>query len=889
MSIHLEPGLEGPRISILLQLEQQSIRCHCGAMQKIPVRLDACRGAMARTAVILWAFSLAGFFSLRSQTAFDAVATPASAIRVAKDFKVELLYVVPREEQGSWVAICADPKGRLIVSDQYGKLYRVTPPPIGQTEGIKVEAIDAPIGHAQGLLYAFDSLYVMVANETFDGRGLYRARDTNGDDQFDEVTLLRKLEGGGEHGPHAILLSPDEQSLTIIVGNQTRLTEIDSSRVPLIWGEDHLLPRMWDGNGFMKGALAPGGWIAKTDPEGKKWELISTGFRNQYDAAFNRQGELFTFDADMEWDLNTPWYRPTRVNHVISGAEFGWRSGAGKWPDYYLDSFGSVIDVGPGSPTGVVFGYGAKFPSKYQEAFYIADWSFGKLYAVHLEPKGASYTGKLEEFVTGQPLALTDLVVNPQDGAMYFAVGGRRTQSAFYRVTYIGSESTEPERADARSAEDRQTRHKLESFHGQRHPEAVKQLWPYLGHQDRAIRYAARTALEWQDPQEWRERALSEGDPRASIAALAALARVSARDESHRRPDDPKPDPDLHKRMLASLSRVQWEKLSHSEQLDLLRAYTLAFTRLGPPDETTRRQLTQKFESLFPALSRELNAELAQKLVYLETPSAAEKLMTALRNAPTQEEQIDYARTLRVLKTGWTPQLREEYFRWFLTAANFKGGSSLAGFMRDMKNDAVATLTDEEKIALQPILEAEPERKTPLQALANRSFVKQWSATELFPAIQDGLNSGRSFEKGRRLYGEAGCASCHRFDNEGAAIGPDLTHIAGRFSARDLLEKIIDPSREISDQYGAIIITKKNGETVIGRVGNLNQDTLMVIENMFAPNDFTQVKRQEIESIAPSQLSMMPEGLLDTLEEDEILDLLAFLLSGGQRQNAMFR
>ena len=49
--------------------------------------------------------------------------------------------------------------------------------------------------------------------------------------------------------------------------------------------------------------------------------------RNPFDIAFNHDGELFTYDADMEWDIGEPWYRPTRINHVISGAEFGFRNG----------------------------------------------------------------------------------------------------------------------------------------------------------------------------------------------------------------------------------------------------------------------------------------------------------------------------------------------------------------------------------------------------------------------------------------------------------------------------------------------------------------------------------------------------------------------------------
>ena len=159
----------------------------------------------------------------------------------------------------------------------------------------------------------------------------------------------------------------------------------------------------------------------------------------------------------MEWDIGAPWYRPTRVNHVISGAEYGFRNGSGKWPEFFIDSFGTVVDIGPGSPTGVTFGYGAKFPAKYQDAFFINDWSFGKIRAVHLTPAGASYTGEVEDFVSGQPVPVTDVVVSPHDGAMYFAVGGRNTQSALYRVTYVGRESTAPGQPDTRFQAQRTT------------------------------------------------------------------------------------------------------------------------------------------------------------------------------------------------------------------------------------------------------------------------------------------------------------------------------------------------------------------------------------------------------------------------------------------------
>ena len=820
-------------------------------------------------------------------------ATEVNQIKVAKDFKVELLYNVPKDKEGSWVNLCVDPKGRLITSDQYGSLYRITPPPLGGlASDTKIEKIELEVGHAQGLLYAFDSLYVMVADEAYQGRGLYRVRDTDGDDRFDKVELLRKLDDGGEHGPHAILLSPDGKSLTVVVGNQTKLTELAGSRVPPIWSEDHLLPRMADGRGFMKGVMGPGGKIYKVSPDGKEWELFSVGFRNEFDAAYNRQGELFTYDADMEWDMNTPWYRPTRVCLVTSGSEFGWRNGTGKWPPYYADTLPPVLNIGPGSPTGMTFGYGAKFPAKYQDALFMCDWSYGKLYAVHLTPEGSSYKAEKEEFIAASPLPLTDIVVNPKDGAVYFTIGGRKTQSGLYRVTYVGKASTAPSRGDFQGAAPRAVRHKLEAFHGRNDVAAIKTAWPYLGDKDRFIRAAARAAIESQAPILWQERALGEKNPQASITALIALTRASARDEFHRQPADPLPDPTLKSRVLDALGRIDWNKLNDPQRLELIRAHALAFIRLGQPDAATAQTVAAKFDPHYPATSRELNAELCNLLVYLQAPSAAAKTMSLLAQAPTQEEQLEYAKALRMLRAGWTPAQRKEYFSWFLKAASYRGGASFGAFVTNIKNEAVANLPESSRAELQPILDAQPPQKSPMEvmasALAGRTLVKEWTVDELAPLMEKGLK-GRNFERGRKMFGAAACFACHRYDNEGGSFGPDLTGVAGRFNPRDLLESIILPSKEISDQYAPVVITKKDGTTVTGRIVNLNGDTLHVSPNMFDPNELVTVSAKQVKSIEPSKVSPMPEGLLYMLNKDEILDLMAYLLSRGDRNHKMFR
>jgi putative heme-binding domain-containing protein len=203
-----------------------------------------------------------------------------------------------------------------------------------------------------------------------------------------------------------------------------------------------------------------------------------------------------------------------------------------------------------------------------------------------------------------------------------------------------------------------------------------------------------------------------------------------------------------------------------------------------------------------------------------------------------------------------------------------------------MKDDAVATLVPAEKQQLQAVLDAQPVGPTPI-AGKPRALVQKWKLDELTPTLAEGLK-GRDFERGRRLFGEANCFTCHRFSGEGGAQGPDLTGAGGRFNPRDLLESVLVPSKEVSDQYQAIVIEKKDGKIVTGRIVNYNNDTMIVMTNMLDPNGLTTIKTGEVEAIERSTTSMMPEGLLDVLSKDEVLDLMAYLLSRGDKAHAMF-
>ena len=400
----------------------------------------------------------------------EEVAQPAD-IKLPPGFQVELIHTVSKADEGSWVALTVDDQGRLIAGDQYGGLYRLTPPPIGSKDTGKVEKLAANIQGAHGLLYAFDSLYVMV-NQEPDTAGLWRFRAL-GNGQFGERELIRQIKGRGEHGNHSLALSPDGKSIIIACGNGTEQPTLEHTRGSRPIADDQVLPRL--AKGATSSDTEPQAFTCKVSPDGKRLEMIASGNRNHFDIAFNALGDLFTYDSDMEWDAGTPWYRPTRIYQIVSGGDYGFRESSGKLHEYCPDVVPPLVNVGPGSPTGVVAGLGAQFPANYQHAIFACDWTYGTLYAMHLTPEGAGYRAKLEEFITGNPLPLTDVVIG-KEGAMYFAIGGRRTQSAVYRVTYVGRESTAPAAAPIETPEHK-LRVELERLHDEgTGPEAIRPI-----------------------------------------------------------------------------------------------------------------------------------------------------------------------------------------------------------------------------------------------------------------------------------------------------------------------------------------------------------------------------------------------------------------------------
>lgn len=809
-------------------------------------------------------------------------ATPASAIDVPAGFKVELLRSAQPGES-SWVSMALDPQDRILIAKEGTQagtergLLRMTLP-AKEGGAVRVESIDDTLQECRGLLYAFDSLYARCNKES-PGRpaGLYRLRDTNGDDQFDEVKLIRAETGGG-HGVNDLTLGPD---------GHIYLVEGDESALPVDWQpRDSRLSRY--GYDQLFGSLGakespnftrpPPGYLIRTDADAKSWEIVAAGFRNPYGIDFNADGEAFTYDADMEWDVSLPWYRETHLVHIVSGIDYGWRGGSSPWPFYYPERPPINLSLDLGSPTAVKFGTRSHFPPKYRRALFILDWAYGRVLAVHLTPRGASYQCSHENFLGGRPLNVTDMDFD-RAGAMYFITGGRQTQSGLYRVRYVGPQISEsPLTADEQhkleqAAAARALRRRLETFHGRENASAVAVAWPELSSDDPWIRAAARVAIESQPVDSWQERALTESDPAAAATALLALSRMAPST--------------LQPRLLARLDAIELNSLTHEAKLALVRAYELTLIRAGKPQPGASAAIVQKLQAAYPSGVQDLDRELCQLLVYLASPDVVSKTMPlVVAPATSPETKIYFLMMLRGVQQGWTRQATAAYFQALGDAKRKRGGRQYPQYLKMIEENALARLSAGERLAVARALAAASAAPRPT-TIPPRPLVRKWTGAELLNKLS-GADRGRDFARGAALFVAASCSQCHQIGSTGTLIGPDLTSVGRRFARPDILRSIVEPSAAIDEKYRITMIHSSDGRAISGTILEENERQITLSPNPEAAETHS-VAKSDIEERTLSLVSSMPEGLLNTLSEDEILDLVAYVESGGDPENRSFQ
>lgn len=777
-------------------------------------------------------------------------------------FQVALMRTAQANE-GSWISLTFDEQGRAIVSREDEGLLRMTFNS-EHSNVEKVEAIKVDLRECRGLAFNASDLYANANNS----KALYRVQ-LNEDAKTKSVLRLREFPGSVGHGRNDLtinngwLYSIHGDSVELPRDNVTDLTS------PLRhWANDSR------GEGYLLGM--------RLNPT--KWEILCGGLRNPYGIAAHPSGEMFTFDADNEYDMGTPWYRPTRVLALFPGGDVGYRTASNKMPPRFHDqpeNLPPVLTIGRSSPTAVFCDPKLAFPEPYRNALYLLDWTYGRALAVHMVPRGAGWRAQAESFLQGRPLNVTD-VARGDDGAMYVITGGRKTQSSLYRITAVttGNEQEKTpideahERATAEfSAKQLETRKQLEQISRNRDVGGLKLVLKHLSDSDPVIRHAARIALERMPQQSWRREVASLTDDQAWLyGSLAAAQAMDAAQVSQVLERWLKFDPaalDLSSR-LAWVRLCEWCWRSNKGAVNAKSSEVVAKLLATWPDTRVLQVAPQ-------ASSVELRQRVALLLGELKSEKSIERIANDLLASTLQEDQIAGLLSLRQQRTGWTESQRRLQFELLQGADRMLGGEGLPKFMAEIREASLASLSNVERERLAPVLNAQAE--VAVVSGPPRSLVQKWSIDELAEMTASALIEGDR-EQGAKIFREALCARCHRMGREGKAFGPDLTFVGRRFSPRDLLESILTPSRSVAENFQLDSIVTQSGDIHTGRIlieGDYRSQKIRIQTDSLKSDSVVEIDKSEIEEHKQLDRSPMPEGLLDTFSRYEIRDLIAYL------------
>ena len=157
----------------------------------------------------------------------------------------------------------------------------------------------------------------------------------------------------------------------------------------------------------------------------------------------------------------------------------------------------------------------------------------------------------------------------------------------------------------------------------------------------------------------------------------------------------------------------------------------------------------------------------------------------------------------------------------------------------------------------------------------------EWKTDDLVTQVSK-LESGRNLAGGKEIFTKLACAACHKLGSEGVHYGPELTDVFTRFqnSPVEVLRQIIEPSLVVSNRYRGFDFELVNGDELSGMIVK-EEGAVLTVQTGPAATLIQELKKSDLKFQRPQKSSSMPLGLLNSLSAEEILDLLAFMKSGG--------
>ena len=249
--------------------------------------------------------------------------------------------------------------------------------------------------------------------------------------------------------------------------------------------------------------------------------------------------------------------------------------------------------------------------------------------------------------------------------------------------------------------------------------------------------------------------------------------------------------------------------------------------------------------------SPRVQIEAVRGLGYFRGPECTDAVLTVAKQPMDQWLKHVVTCTLGATESSWATRFATKQ----IGQDNKEAAGIMTGILKASKlgEQAVPDLA----ILLGPVQKTKEERNKAMAALAS-------------------IRGGNS-DRGKAVFRNGACITCHKIGSEGADYGPELTHLMskkGGYSKFKIIESIIDPNAEVDEKYRSTSVTKLDGKTVSGlRITKEGEYPVIIYDG----KDKISIKKEDIDEIKQTKQSSMPEGLAGTISPAEFLDLVEYL------------
>lgn len=166
-------------------------------------------------------------------------------------------------------------------------------------------------------------------------------------------------------------------------------------------------------------------------------------------------------------------------------------------------------------------------------------------------------------------------------------------------------------------------------------------------------------------------------------------------------------------------------------------------------------------------------------------------------------------------------------------------------------------------------------------------LVKEWKESDF--SLQRFQSAEKSFSAGQLAYQRVGCTQCHKLGIGGGLFGPNLAELdIKKKTFQHIVTAIVDPSKDVDPKYAMKTYLLDTGKVVSGFIVEETETQLQLMSDPLGKKESMVVIKEEIEDESLSAKSVMPQGLLNWLAEEEVYDLVAYVLSGGNSSHSSY-